>query len=167
MTARTRTGWQRASPDPAPKHGSGCIFDASISAEASSGAAKPPRWLLSAEAVSNREDSLGGRGASPPAEADWQAYRPRERCLPPASHRGGSQAQDTQWESDDVSHGVRILSAFFTQAIVVPVYLAGTVRSQSFSLSQRFHPAWALWLCFAPHPPLGFWPSELYPLSQP
>jgi len=33
-------------------------------------------------------------------------------CLPPASHRGGAQAQDTQRECDDISHGVRILSAF-------------------------------------------------------
>jgi hypothetical protein len=49
----------------------------------------------------------------------------------------------------------------------VSVYLSDTIRSQSFSLSQRFEPAWASWLCFAPHPPLGFWPSELFPLSQP
>jgi hypothetical protein len=49
----------------------------------------------------------------------------------------------------------------------VSVCLADTVRSQSFSLSQRFEPAWAWWLCFAPHPPIGFRPSELFPLGQP
>jgi hypothetical protein len=51
--------------------------------------------------------------------------------------------------------------------VVVPVYLADTVRPQSFSLSRRFDPTWTLWLCFAPHPPMGFRPSELFPLSQP
>jgi hypothetical protein len=35
-------------------------------------------------------------------------------------------------------------------------YLTDTVRSQGFSPSQRFAPAWTSWLCFAPHPPLGF-----------
>jgi hypothetical protein len=38
----------------------------------------------------------------------------------------------------------------------MPVCLPGTIRSQGFSPSQRFHPARASWLCFAPHPPLGF-----------
>jgi hypothetical protein len=33
-------------------------------------------------------------------------------CLPPTSHRGGSRAQDTQRGSSDVSHGVRLLSAY-------------------------------------------------------
>jgi hypothetical protein len=54
-----------------------------------------------------------------------------------------------------------------TRAIVVPVCLSDTVRSQGFSPSQRFEPARASWLCFAPHPPIGFRPSELFPLSQP
>jgi hypothetical protein len=42
-----------------------------------------------------------------------------------------------------------------------PVCLAGTVRSQSFSLSQRFDPHSSLWLCFVPHPLVGFLPQEL------
>jgi len=49
----------------------------------------------------------------------------------------------------------------------VLVYLTSTIRSQGFSPSQRFDPARAAWFCFAPHPPLGFWPPELFPLSQP
>lgn len=45
--------------------------------------------------------------------------------------------------------------------IGVPVCLPDTFRSQRFSRSQRLAPTWALWLCFTPHPPLGFRPSEL------
>jgi len=49
----------------------------------------------------------------------------------------------------------------------VPDYLPGTFRSQGFSPSQRFDPTDALWLCFTPHPSLGFRPSEPLPHSQP
>lgn len=69
--------------------------------------------------------------------------------------------------SDDASHGVRFLSAFGAWVIVMPAYLTGTIRPQGFSPSRRFDPTRALWLCFTPHPPLGFQPSELSPLSQP
>ena len=55
----------------------------------------------------------------------------------------------------------------FAWAIVAPVYLTGTIRSQGFSPSQRFEPARAPWLCFTPHPPLGFRSSELFPRGQP
>jgi hypothetical protein len=48
----------------------------------------------------------------------------------------------------------------------VPVYLADTFRSQSFSPSQRFVPAWAPWLYFAPHPPIGFLVFRAFP-AQP
>jgi len=48
-----------------------------------------------------------------------------------------------------------------------PDYLPGTFRSQGFSPSQRFDPTDALWLCFTPHPSLGFRPSEPLPHSQP
>jgi hypothetical protein len=41
-------------------------------------------------------------------------------------------------------------------AIVVPVCLTDTVRSRGFSPSQRLDPAQTSWLCFTPHPPLGF-----------
>jgi hypothetical protein len=60
------------------------------------------------------------------------------------------------WQFVDHSHEVRVLSASTTRAIVVPICLLDTVRSQGFSPSQRFDPARALWLCFAPHPPIGF-----------
>jgi len=46
-------------------------------------------------------------------------------------------------------------------------YLTDTIRSRSFSLPQRLEPARASWLCFAPHPPIGFWPSELFPRGRP
>jgi hypothetical protein len=75
-----------------------------------------------------------------------------------ARHAAGIRRQ-LPWGSDPL--GV------CTQAIVAPVYLTGTIRSRSFSLPQRFEPARASWLCFAPHPPTGFWPSELFPRSQP
>ena len=35
-----------------------------------------------------------------------------EGCLPPTGHRSGPQAQDTQREISDVSHGVRFLSTY-------------------------------------------------------
>jgi len=53
------------------------------------------------------------------------------------------------------------------RAIVVPVCLSGTFRSRGFSPPQRFHPARASWLCFTPHPPLGFRSSEPFPFGQP
>jgi hypothetical protein len=49
----------------------------------------------------------------------------------------------------------------------VPVCLTDTVRSRGFSPPQRFEPARASWLCFAPHPPIGFRPPEPFPLGQP
>jgi hypothetical protein len=84
-----------------------------------------------------------------------------------AIHRGGAVARDTQQENDDTSHGVRLPSAKSVQVVVTPVYLAGAIRPQSFSLSRRFDPTWTSWLCFAPLPPMGFRPSELFPLNQP
>lgn len=69
---------------------------------------------------------------------------------------------------DDTFLGVRLLSAKSVRAIFhASVCLVDAVRSQGFSPSQRFVPAWTLWPCFVPHPPIGFWPSELFPLGQP
>jgi hypothetical protein len=48
-----------------------------------------------------------------------------------------------------------------------PDCLPDAFRSQRFSRSQRFDPTDALWLCFTPHPSLGFRPSELFPRRQP
>jgi hypothetical protein len=39
---------------------------------------------------------------------------------------------------------------------IASVCLADAIRSQGFSPSQRFEPAWTVWLFFTPHPPLGF-----------
>lgn len=104
--------------------------------------ARPPRWLS------------GSGGLT-------------EGCLAVAFHRGGVVARDTQRENDDTSHGVRFPSAKAVQVVVVSVFLADTIRPQSFSLSRRLDPTWTSWLCFAPHPPMGFRPSERFPLSQP
>lgn len=41
-------------------------------------------------------------------------------------------------------------------AIVALVYLTSTIRSQGSSPSKRFDPASGLWVCFTPHPPMGF-----------
>ena len=112
--------------------------------------------MVSAEAEIARQGTFGVGVYSQLAEASRLMHLGPESCLPPASHRSDSRVQDTQREFDDNSHGVRFLSAFATWAIVVPVFLTNTVRSQGFSPSQRFDPARALWLCFTPHPPLGF-----------
>jgi hypothetical protein len=64
--------------------------------------------------------------------------------------------------------GFGFLSAKAAQAIVrVLAYLTNTIRSQGFSPSQRFDPARASWFYFTPHPPIGFRPTEPFPLSQP
>ena len=52
-----------------------------------------------------------------------------------------------------------------TRAIVALVYLASTIRSQSFALSQRFDLARASRLYFAPHPPVGFQSLQSFPHS--
>jgi len=114
-----------------------------------------------------------GRSPSGPLLLTWPPWWSgrsgglTEGCLAVALHRGGEVTRDTQRENDDTSHGVFSPSAKPTRVIVVPVYLADTVRPQSFSLSRRLDPTRASWLCFAPHPPVGFRPSELFPLSQP
>jgi hypothetical protein len=59
---------------------------------------------------------------------------------------------------------VHCLSAKSDMPIVnVTAYLTATLRSQGFSPSQRFDPGTPLRLCFAPHPLVGFRPSELLP----
>jgi hypothetical protein len=91
----------------------------------------------------------------------------RSKLLGEASHEDRHQPK---WRSgnNDTSLEVRLLSAKTDQVIVsMPVYRTDTIRSQSFSLSQRVYPTWTSWLCFAPHPPTGFRPSECFPLSQP
>jgi hypothetical protein len=80
---------------------------------------------------------------------------PRQRSRP----QRGSQ-RHLPWGSvpfDENSRGDRCASA----------YLTDTFRSQGFSPSQRFDPTVALRLCFAPLPPIGFRPSELFPPGQP
>lgn len=67
----------------------------------------------------------------------------------------------------DTFLGVRFLSADSVREIGVQLCLRCTVRSQGFTPSQRFTPSRTSWLCFTPHPSIGFWSSELFPLRQP
>jgi hypothetical protein len=64
---------------------------------------------------------------------------------------------------DNASHGVWFLSAEDQVIVHALVYLTSTIRSQSFSLSQRFDPTWAVWFYFTPHPPLGFPAFRAFP----
>jgi hypothetical protein len=104
-----------------------------------------------------RQGTLGSRARSSLGRS--RAYcgpfsrKPPPTGVPPRRYAGARRAA---WDMDDSSHGVRSPSAYRAQAIVVSVCLSDTVRSQGFSPSQRFEPAWTAWLCFAPHPPMGF-----------
>jgi hypothetical protein len=71
--------------------------------------------------------------------------------------------QDAQQDRYGISPGVRFPFGVFARAIVELVCLSSSVRSQGFSPSQRFDPAQALWLCFAPHPPIGFLTFRAFP----
>lgn len=53
-----------------------------------------------------------------------------------------------------------VLSAESAPVIGALACLTNTLRSQRFSRPQRLSPTGTLRLCFAPHPPLGFWSSE-------
>ena len=55
------------------------------------------------------------------------------------------------------SSEIRCANRYATACLTV------TFRSQGFSPSQRFGPRTPLRLCFAPHPLIGFRPSELFP----
>jgi len=73
-----------------------------------------------------------------------------------------------QQSSLDTSHGVRCLLTKEVEVIVTtPACLTGAIHSQGFSPSQRLNPTSTVRLCFAPLPPIGFWPSELFPFDQP
>jgi hypothetical protein len=98
--------------------------------------------------VSTRVLSAPKRGPSPSLP---------NRGPPPATTKSkrGHHARHTAG-SRGTFHEVRFLSAKVTQAIVVLVCLTNTIRSQGFSPSQRLNPARASWLCFTPHPPIGF-----------
>lgn len=58
--------------------------------------------------------------------------------------------------TDGTSHEVPAPFDDVSPVIVhAPAYLTGTFRSQGFTPSQRFDPTVALWLYFAPLPPIG------------
>jgi len=67
----------------------------------------------------------------------------------------------------DAFPGVRFLSAESARVIGSQCCLDCAIRPQGFSPSRRLSPTRASWLCFAPHPPIGFWSSEPSPLRQP
>lgn len=110
----------------------------------------------------------GGRKlASHPCLAGTEVTAVRGQChCASAGHEPGARRATGKLMAPPLRFFV--LSAFVSSGgRFVPVYLAGTFRSQGFSPSQRFAPSRALRLCFASHPPLGFRSSELFPLSQP
>jgi hypothetical protein len=156
MTARTRTLHNDLHLNPRQKLGNRCFPVASVSAEAELSTTELPVRLFTTEIVIVLLGSLDIQTANRRAEARRPTGLLFESCLPPANALTLEGARHAAKEFDDNSHGVRLLSTFEAWAIVVPVYLTDTVRSQGFSPSQRFDPARTLWLCFTPHPPLGF-----------
>jgi hypothetical protein len=121
----------------------------------------------------SRSDAQGGSSPSGPS---WQPFRRggwvgqadgSEGRLAGLTAEAGNRRKTHSGSYDDASHGVRFLSAKSARVIVVSVCLSDTIRPQGFSPSRRFDPTRALWLCFAPLPPIGFKPSERSPLSQP
>jgi len=148
---------QRASPHPGPRPGVWCVLDAVFPTEVGVAAAKNPSWMGSTEVELARQGTFGVSACCSPRRSG-AFHRPFARRLPPTGvpPRWSAGARHAAWECDDSSHGVRSPSAYRAQAIVVPDCLTGTIRSQGFSPSQRFEPAWTVWLCFTPHPPMGF-----------
>jgi hypothetical protein len=89
-----------------------CFLDTWSAAEAVFWASKLPCWGHAAEAASTREGSSGERMRDSAHRGGFARSSSPSGCLPPASHRSGPRAQDTQRGSSDVSHGVRLLSAY-------------------------------------------------------
>jgi hypothetical protein len=135
----------------------------------------PKRWRRArlaspstAEAMCGSAKPLGVRSLSLPAEAG-RSLEPTVRRSPhfddppkwiaSARHAAGRR-RHLPWGSapfGEISPG----------GPLVPACLTDTFRPQGFSPSRRLTPTRASWLCFTPLPPLGFWPSELFPLGQP
>jgi hypothetical protein len=112
--------------------------------------------MFATEAASTRQSLFGPRSKPSRRSGEGTPRRPEGR-LPSALHRNGAPMKDAQrGEFDGNSRGVRSLSAFRARESIAPVYLTEAVRSRGFSPPQRFDPPRASWLCFTPHPPLGF-----------
>jgi hypothetical protein len=84
-----------------------------------------------------------------------------ERELPGSWCEGQTQSPETGEEEDRTRGGGHlkeflVLLTKSVQVIVMPACLTDTIRSHSFSLSQRFEPTRTSWPCFMPHPPIGF-----------
>jgi len=123
------------------------------STEARPGSEAPPAAFpthLSSTPKHGFSVSLPNRGSPPVKTKSRRGHHAR--------HTAGSRG---------TFHEVRLLSAKSTQVIVALVCLTSTIRSQGFSPSQRLFPTRASWLCFTPHPPIGFRPSKPFPLNQP
>jgi hypothetical protein len=126
------------------------------------------RWPKPKAAFARPSGSLTERGRHPGVEA-----RVREggaQRLPPGGTptEAGGTTEDTQRDiRRHLPWGSFPFGESSTGDRCVPVCLTDTIRPQGFSPSRRFDPARAVWVCFTPHPPLGFWPSELFPRGQP
>jgi hypothetical protein len=92
------------------------------------------------------------------------ASRPKTGAGAPSPHRSSVAVRVSRWDATTPPMGFGPLRRL-NLGIIAPVCLPDAIRSQSFSLSQRFEPAQASWFCFTPHPPLGF-RSGLQSLSR-
>jgi hypothetical protein len=99
--------------------------------------------------------TLSSRRVAPPTECD--------RAVPSPPTRSRELADR------DSSHGIwRPFDASSTSGATTPELASlRSLRSQGFSPSQRFAPRWTLRPCFMPVAPLGFVPSEPFPLEEP
>jgi hypothetical protein len=93
-------------------------------------------------APSGRDDKSSRRSRVPPGVTSGPA---RKRVTGVSQQRSKTPSE------------VRCLSAESDVPIVYTLdCLPSAFRSQGFSPSQRFHPGTPSWLCFKPHPPIGF-----------
>lgn len=123
------------------------------------------RFAVGAEAP--REPAWGSESL-PPTIAPPTPRRRRCRVRPLMQASGyGPGARHATGKLMAPPLGFFVLSAFFSLGNrAAPVCLSGTLRSQGFSPSQRFSPARALRLCFAPHPPIGFLVFRAFPTQS-
>ena len=81
--------------------------------------------------------------------------RPKAGTGAPSPHRSSAAVRVPRRDATTPPMGFGPLRRL-NLGIFASVYLTDAIRSQSLSLSQRFEPAQASWLCFTPHPPMGF-----------
>jgi len=149
-----------------PKRESGACF-ASLQPQAAAGMPASDRGRATASRGAPVSNLVRGRRRSGGSVPDRMVRRvppePARRWPKPASSGRGRRAAG---RPTTPSLGFVPLSTTRTRAIVTSVCLTDAIRPQGFPPSRRFDPARASWVCFTPLPPIGFWPSELFPRGQ-